>query len=137
MAYDVNYLYEHGQRSAEELLSSLIQGLRDAGVGAGTAQMSRGTDWPEALDWVSGELTSGGRDTGINVEIHTDDMSVNLAWESVADSPGAPARPANIGTCTLTLVGDIDWETFESVRTVLCDLWAAAEYDSADGFTNR
>lgn len=137
MAYDVKYLYERGERSAEESLFCLIQRLRDAGVDAGTAEVSRGTDWPQALDWISGELTSGGRDTGINFEIHTDDMSVNLAWDGVADSPGAPARPANLGACTLTLVGDVDWETFESVRTVLRGLWAAAEYDSADGFICR
>jgi hypothetical protein len=137
VAHDLNYFFDRGEKTSDELLSAVLRGLRDAEVDAAIVVIGRGTDWPQALDWVTGTLTAQGHETGIHIEIHADDESVNLAWEGVSDSPGAPAHPAVLGLCTVTLSGDVDFDVFEKLRTFLTDRWSAAEHDETDGFTKR
>jgi hypothetical protein len=121
--------------TSDRLLGGLLRGLRDLGVDASTVKGGRGADWPDGLDWVSGELTAHGQRTGIHVEIHADDESVDTSWDGVSGSPAAPARPGALGVCTLTLSGDVDRKVFEKVRILLRDQWSAAEHDEMDGFS--
>lgn len=83
---------------------------------------------------MSASLTSEGHETGIDIEIHTGDESVNLSWEGTADSHGVPPRPEAVGRCTLMLSGDVDWDVFEKLRTYLPDQWSASEHHQTDRF---
>jgi hypothetical protein len=135
VARELDYFFERGAGDSDALANILVRGLDALGVEASLTEVTSGTNWPEGLDWVSGELLAHGQATGIDVEIHADDVSVNAAWDEVAHSPGAPERPASLGLCTLTLSGEVDWAVLEVVRSFLRQSWAAAEHDEADGFT--
>jgi hypothetical protein len=135
MAYQLDYFFDRGSMTSDVLLGGLLRGLRDLGVDASTVKGRCGADWPEGLDWVGGELTAHGQRTGIHVEIHADDESVDTSWDGVSSSPGAPARPGALGVCTLTLSGEVDRKVFEKVRILLRDQWSAAEHDEMDGFS--
>jgi hypothetical protein len=135
MAYQLDYFFDRGSMTSEMLLGGLLRGLRDLDVDPSTVKGGRGADWPEGLDWVSGELTAHGQRTGIHVEIHADDESVDASWEGVSGSPGAPPRPEALGVCILTLSGEVDRKVFEKVRILLRDQWSAAEHDQMDGFS--
>jgi hypothetical protein len=134
VAHQRDYFFGRGAMGSAALLDQLVRGLGSSGVEASVTESSQGADWPEGR-WLKEELMVGGQATGTHVEIHADEMSVNMAWNAVSRSPGAPARPAVLGLSTLTLTGEVDRGVLDVVRTFMRERGAAAEHDETAGFT--
>lgn len=135
VASELDYFFDRGARDSDALADTLVRGLDAHGFEASLTEVTSGREWPEGLDWVSGELLAHGQATGISIEIHADDVSVKAAWDQVAHLPGAPERPASLALCTLTLSGEVEWAVLEAVRSFLRQSWAAAGHDETEGFT--
>jgi hypothetical protein len=136
VAYELNYFFDRREQTADELVSTVLRGVRESGIDAALVDVGHGSDWPQGLDWVSGRITSGGKQTGIAIEVHADEESVDASWFDLADAPDAPVRPAEVlALCTLTLIGDVDWPIVETLRTHLREGLSAVEHDQADGFS--
>jgi hypothetical protein len=138
MAHHVTYFFDPRRQASERLLDALIQGLLEEGIfDANVRDIARGTEQDLGLDWTTGVLSIGGRDTGLILEMHGDPERANSRWlDAVSESSEAPPRPAGtLAYCTVMLVGDIDSDAFAAVRVWLLEKRSAVEHDEMDGFT--
>lgn len=135
MAYQLTYFFDRGGSSPESVLVAAIDWLRVADLDASLGELSRGTDWDLALDWVAGDLRIDGVSAGITIEVHGDAPMVAEEWRAASAAQGAPSRSDVTSVCFVTLSG----ETHDGALRALRDYWrahqGASEFDEQDGFT--
>jgi hypothetical protein len=136
MAYDVSYFFDRRNQAPEALLDEAVAWIRRHGVKAEMAGVSYGRDWPQALDWVAGDLLVDSEPTGISIEIHGDEPITAKEWQWASALRGAPARTDVTGVCIVTLVGDTNYDAFKAVQSFWCTERSASELDETDGFTD-